>query len=151
MFKELLIREMLYISPKYFGESHKENITTLISLRYLNKVNIFIFFIKKYISKHIKIIEYLNILLKIIRGEGLCVGIKSINKIGTAFLLNGTGSEQVAVSFSLIVFSPFVGEVIIGKVDFADNSGMLINIGFFKNIFIEANQLPQPSNLLLYY
>ncbi|MES1921334.1 DNA-directed RNA polymerase III subunit rpc25, variant 2 [Bonamia ostreae] len=98
MFKEVVFKDIIFIEPKYFGQNHLETIKDIINIKFLNKV---------------------------IKDVGLCTSIRSINDIGAPHILKGTGREQVTVIFSLIVFSPFPGEVLVGTVDYADRSGLI--------------------------
>ncbi|XP_024018822.1 DNA-directed RNA polymerase III subunit rpc8 isoform X3 [Morus notabilis] len=47
--------------------------------------------------------------------------------------------------FTMIMFRPFVGEIISAKVKESDANGLRLTLGFFEDIYIPANFLPDPS------
>ena len=58
----------------------------------------------------------------------------------------GDGAAYIKAFFRLIVFRPFVGEVIVGSISRSDSSGILVTLGFFDFVFIPASNLPVPSS-----
>lgn len=52
---------------------------------------------------------------------------------------------HVTVTYRLIVFQLYAGEVLVGKVVAFDPSGMLVSVNFFDQIFVPAANLQQPS------
>lgn len=53
--------------------------------------------------------------------------------------------NALAAEFRLVVFRPFKGEVIMGRISRCSNLGMWVRTDFFDNIFIEAAELPDGS------
>ncbi|RZC82601.1 hypothetical protein C5167_045388 [Papaver somniferum] len=49
------------------------------------------------------------------------------------------------VDFRLIMFRPFEGEILSGKVDASDANGLRLSVGFFKDISVPVHLLPNPS------
>jgi DNA-directed RNA polymerase III subunit RPC8 len=49
------------------------------------------------------------------------------------------------VKFRVVVFKPFIGEVIIGKVIGLNKDGMRISVDFFDDITIAGSHLQSPS------
>ncbi|KAK9087155.1 hypothetical protein Syun_029549 [Stephania yunnanensis] len=45
----------------------------------------------------------------------------------------------------LLMFRPFVGEVLSGKVDSSDVNGLRLSVGFFKDIYVPVHLFPNPS------
>ena len=56
----------------------------------------------------------------------------------------GDGASHTKVTFRLLVFRPFVEEILVGKIKSSNPEGLTINLGFFDDIFIPAQALQQP-------
>nr|DAD19741.1 TPA_asm: hypothetical protein HUJ06_021204 [Nelumbo nucifera] len=52
------------------------------------------------------------------------------------------------VQFRLVMFRPFVGEIIVGKLKSSDANGLKLSISFFDDIHIPVHLLPNPSSLM---
>lgn len=52
----------------------------------------------------------------IILKYGWCVGVYDVSHVSDPLIMHGTGSQLVDTVFRLIVFKPFVGEVLLGTV-----------------------------------
>jgi DNA-directed RNA polymerase III subunit RPC8 len=59
----------------------------------------------------------------------------------------GDGGSHHRVQFRLIVFRPFIGEVIVGKIKASAPAGLQVSVEFFDNIYITAAQLQEMSVL----
>ncbi|WVF69674.1 hypothetical protein IAT40_004453 [Kwoniella sp. CBS 6097] len=57
----------------------------------------------------------------------------------------GNGLMYYKVSFRLMLFAPFVGEVIVGKVLSTSKSYVRVSLGFFQDIYIVPSLLPPNS------
>lgn len=44
----------------------------------------------------------------------------------------------------MIVFRPFVGEILDAKVASSSEKGLMLSVEFFEDIFIPADKLPEP-------
>ena len=55
---------------------------------------------------------------------GLCIALLDVVEIGDAFIYPGEGSSHVAVKFNMVVFRPFRGEILVGKVRSCSPSGV---------------------------
>jgi DNA-directed RNA polymerase III subunit RPC8 len=55
---------------------------------------------------------------------------------------HGTGLVNVNVEFRMIVFRPFKGEVMLGKIRSSTPSGINLRTDFFDDIFIPYDELP---------
>ncbi|XP_057828196.1 uncharacterized protein LOC131039436 isoform X2 [Cryptomeria japonica] len=49
------------------------------------------------------------------------------------------------INFRLIMFRPFIGEVLVGKLKKSDKSGIYLSLGFFDDIHVPEHHLQQPS------
>jgi DNA-directed RNA polymerase III subunit RPC8 len=79
-------------------------------------------------------VKYTN---RVITGIGLVLGLFSIDKIAESMIYPGDGGAYTTVSFQLLVFSPFYGEIITGKVKSQDPIyGIRISLDFMDDIFV---------------
>lgn len=67
------------------------------------------------------------------------------SSVGEPYIYPGAGSAIRLVVFRLVVFKPFVGEVMTGRVTRVSSEGMKISIDFFDDISISGAHLQQPS------
>jgi DNA-directed RNA polymerase subunit E'/Rpb7 len=65
--------------------------------------------------------------------------------VGDPYVYPAEGAYHQYVRFRLVVFRPFVGEVINGKVTKSTPEGLSISLGFFDDIFIPAHSMQIPS------
>jgi DNA-directed RNA polymerase III subunit RPC8 len=82
---------------------------------------------------------------RILPNVGLCVSHFDYSDISEGHLRNGDGCTYYKVTFRLIVFRPFKGEVLIGRVKSCDEYGIRITLGFFDDIFVSGEALLSPS------
>eukprot|EP00658_Telonema_sp_P-2_P034719 TRINITY_DN25340_c0_g1_i2.p1 TRINITY_DN25340_c0_g1~~TRINITY_DN25340_c0_g1_i2.p1 ORF type:complete len:221 (-),score=48.01 TRINITY_DN25340_c0_g1_i2:202-864(-) len=82
---------------------------------------------------------------KVLLGEGLCIGIYDIVEMGDAYVFPGKGEPTVKVNFRIVVFRPFVGEVIVGTISQVKEEGIVVSLGFSEDVFVPASFLPEPS------
>ncbi|KAL4587894.1 hypothetical protein LXL04_000770 [Taraxacum kok-saghyz] len=82
---------------------------------------------------------------KIIADLGLCISVYDIQSIDGGFILPNEGAPTYTVKFRLIIFHPFVGEIISAKLKESNVDGLLLSLGFFEDIYIPEMQLPDPS------
>lgn len=81
---------------------------------------------------------------KVVPDLGLCICVYDISEIGDSYILPGEGDCRVRVTFRMIVFRPFVDEVIEAKVIGSSRQGLTLSIEFFEDIFVPAEKLPEP-------
>ncbi|KAF7120825.1 hypothetical protein RHSIM_Rhsim13G0031100 [Rhododendron simsii] len=84
---------------------------------------------------------------KVIANLGLCVSVYDIQEIGKGFIFPGDGASTYTVLFRLIMFCPFVGEVIAAKLKESDANGLRLSLGFFEDIYVPVHLMPNPSHL----
>ncbi|KAH9316157.1 hypothetical protein KI387_024784, partial [Taxus chinensis] len=82
---------------------------------------------------------------KIIKDLGLCVSIYDIRAIDGGFVFAGDGAPTYTIDFRLVVFRPFIGEVLVGRLKKSDKSGIYLSLGFFDDIHVPEHHLQQPS------
>ncbi|KAK6260000.1 RNA polymerase Rpb7-like [Theobroma cacao] len=61
---------------------------------------------------------------KVIANLGLCISVYDIRSIKGGFIYPGDGASTYTVEFRLIVFRPFVGEIIVAKLKESDANGL---------------------------
>eukprot|EP00475_Leptophrys_vorax_P032348 TRINITY_DN4979_c0_g1_i4.p1 TRINITY_DN4979_c0_g1~~TRINITY_DN4979_c0_g1_i4.p1 ORF type:complete len:212 (-),score=48.48 TRINITY_DN4979_c0_g1_i4:1150-1785(-) len=83
---------------------------------------------------------------KVIPGQGLVIAVRDYEHIGSPFIYPGQGNVHIKVKFGVIVFRPFVDEIMQGSIRFSDPTGMLISTGFFEDVFIPKDELPKPAH-----
>ncbi|KAF8046576.1 hypothetical protein N665_3606s0003 [Sinapis alba] len=76
---------------------------------------------------------------------GLCVSIYDIRSVEGGFVLPGDGAATYKVGFRIVVFRPFVGEVIAAKFKESDSNGLRLTLGFFEDVYVPAPLIPTPN------
>jgi DNA-directed RNA polymerase III subunit RPC8 len=67
-------------------------------------------------------------------------------KCGNGVCVAGDGAALHTCSFRLIVFRPFLEEVLMGYITKSTAEGIHVSLGFFQNIFIPAYWMLRPSH-----
>lgn len=75
---------------------------------------------------------------KVIHKVGLCLGLYDILETSEGLIGHGTGIVNVNVDFRLIVFRPFKGEILQGRIVSNTEMGIRISMDFFEDIFVPA-------------
>ena len=67
-------------------------------------------------------------------------------KIGNSFLLpmDEEGASHTPVEFRALVFRPFVEEILVGKIKSSTHDGITVSLGFFDDVLIPPEALPDP-------
>lgn len=76
---------------------------------------------------------------------GLCICLFDILYASDGTVKAGDGCSYVTVEFRLVVFRPFIGEVITGKTTSSSPEGIKVSLGFFDDIFIPSALLFEGS------
>uniref|UniRef100_A0A1J3D2F2 DNA-directed RNA polymerase subunit n=1 Tax=Noccaea caerulescens TaxID=107243 RepID=A0A1J3D2F2_NOCCA len=82
---------------------------------------------------------------KVLANLGLCVSVYDIKSVEGGFVLPGDGAATYQVGFRIVVFRPFVGEVIAAKLKESDANGLRLTLGFFEDIYVPAPLIPSPN------
>tara|TARA_B110000305_G_C19135238_1_gene490872 strand:- start:245 stop:643 length:399 start_codon:yes stop_codon:yes gene_type:complete len=109
MFVIQTISDVVRVPPSNFALSDSQALTEQIELKYVSQF-----------------------LMEI----GQCISVLDILKIGIATIHSADGGAHFEVVFRLVVFQPFVGEVIRGKVSQCTKEEIKVTLGFFDNIKI---------------
>ncbi|XP_059301944.1 uncharacterized protein LOC132053863 [Lycium ferocissimum] len=82
---------------------------------------------------------------KVIASLGLVISIYDIRSIDGGFIYPSEGASTYTVKFRLVVFRPFVGEVITARLKESNAEGLRLSLGFFSDIYVPAPLMPVPS------
>lgn len=86
--------------------------------------------------------KYLN---KVIHKVGLCVAFYDFLEIGDPYIYPSEGAAHQLVKFRLVVFRPFDGETIVGKIVGSSPEGLQVSLDFFDDVLIPSNRFMEPS------
>lgn len=78
---------------------------------------------------------------KVIQRIGLCLGFYDLLTSSEGLIGHGTGLVNVHVTFRLIVFRPFKGEILQGTISRNSMDGITVSMGFFHDVFVPAGAL----------
>lgn len=84
---------------------------------------------------------------KVISNLGLCISVYDIQSIEGGFIFPGDGSSTYKVMFRLVMFRPFVGEILSGRIEKSSAHGLRLSLGFFNDIYVPVHLLQQPCKL----
>ncbi|KAG1052225.1 hypothetical protein G6F43_005626 [Rhizopus delemar] len=82
---------------------------------------------------------------KVVQEVGHCICVHDILNVTEGFILYLDGCSYVRVTFRLVVFRPFVGEILVGKIKSSSPAGVVVTLGFFDDILIPGGAL-QPGS-----
>ncbi|KAI9225995.1 MAG: DNA-directed RNA polymerase III subunit RPC8 isoform a [Piptocephalis tieghemiana] len=78
---------------------------------------------------------------RVVQQVGLCICLFDIVKMSEGFIYHSDGCSYIEVQFRMVVFRPFVDEVLIGKIRQSHSDGIHVSITFFDDIFIPGSML----------
>lgn len=82
---------------------------------------------------------------KVLRNVGLCVSLHDLQSVEGGFIFASDGAPHFTVRFRLVLFAPFVGEVMVGRLVRCDETGLFLSLGFFSDVHIPHYNLQEPS------
>eukprot|EP00752_Nemacystus_decipiens_P003713 g3422.t1 len=82
---------------------------------------------------------------RVIANVGLCICLHSYESIGDPYVYPSDGAAHYKVRFRMLVFRPFVGEILAGKVSCCNKQGIKVSLDFFENASIPKDLLQSPS------
>lgn len=83
---------------------------------------------------------------KVVRNLGLCVALFDILHIGESQIHPGSAAHHTSVEFRIVIFRPYVGEILTGSIVSCDDEGVRITLGFFDDIRVPKALLQEPSS-----
>lgn len=123
MFVLVKMKDSICIHPQNFDMDQLDALTKEIESKYCNKV---------------------------IADCGLCICLFEFCSVGDAHVYPSDGSAHVEVTFRLLVFRPFVNEVIVGRIRSCSKEGLTVSLGFFEDILIPPHLLQQEEGVSAY-
>lgn len=118
MFKLVKIEDVLMLAPRLFGYPRLEALEYVVNKRLSDKI---------------------------IPGVGLVIAFWDWVKVGEDALHIQTGECGTRCIFRVVVFAPFEGELMFGRISGAYDGGVFMELGFFDAITIPTKNLPKPS------
>ncbi|TNY18248.1 RNA polymerase III subunit Rpc25-domain-containing protein [Rhodotorula diobovata] len=82
---------------------------------------------------------------RVIPSVGLCISLLDILSSSEGAVLYGDGCFYYRCEFRLIIFRPYIGEALVGKVKSQSPEGIVVSVGFFDDILVPPNLLPDWS------
>ncbi|CAL5223770.1 g6335 [Coccomyxa viridis] len=83
---------------------------------------------------------------KVLHDLGLVITIYDILSIEGGFIYPSDGAAHYTVKFRLVVFRPFINEVLTGRLTRCDKEGLHVSLDFFDDIFIPEHALKDPQH-----
>ncbi|KAI9485093.1 DNA-directed RNA polymerase III subunit RPC8-like protein [Zychaea mexicana] len=118
MFWLAQVEDTVKIEPRNFGKSDNDAITEVLNTKFANKI---------------------------VPDVGLCICVHDILETVPGMILHLDGCSYMKAKFRLIMFRPYVGEVLTGRVKSCSPAGVRVTLGFFDDIHIPAPAL-QPGS-----
>ncbi|OII71368.1 DNA-directed RNA polymerase II subunit RPB7 [Cryptosporidium andersoni] len=88
--------------------------------------------------------KYIN---KVIKNVGLVISLVEFDYVDHAVIDSDDGSLYFNTTFRIIVFKPFISEIIEGIIINSDSTGLTVSLGFFNDIKIPSNELREPKSM----
>ncbi|CAJ2513482.1 Uu.00g016010.m01.CDS01 [Anthostomella pinea] len=82
---------------------------------------------------------------RVIQKIGLCICMFDLLWASEGLIGHGTGLVNVNVEFRMIVFRPFKGETLFGRISSSTPEGLNIRTEFFEDIFVPYKELPEST------
>eukprot|EP01059_Diplonema_ambulator_P020308 TRINITY_DN34051_c0_g1_i1.p1 TRINITY_DN34051_c0_g1~~TRINITY_DN34051_c0_g1_i1.p1 ORF type:complete len:213 (+),score=53.86 TRINITY_DN34051_c0_g1_i1:62-700(+) len=83
---------------------------------------------------------------RVLTNVGMCIQVYDILSYSDCVLHPGDGASYCVVYFRLVVFRPFSGEVLTGRIVASDiEKGVQVSVGFFDNIWVPPCNLRQKA------
>ncbi|KAF7503420.1 hypothetical protein GJ744_003750 [Endocarpon pusillum] len=85
---------------------------------------------------------------KVVQKIGLCICMYDLLKVSDGLIGHGDGFVNVNVEFRLIVFRPFKGEIITGRISSCTEHGIRVSVNFFSDIHVPTSLLFEGSEFI---
>ncbi|OQR92027.1 hypothetical protein THRCLA_08816 [Thraustotheca clavata] len=118
MFVLCRIADVIQIAPELFSTDYSSVLTEEIDRKYANKV---------------------------IADVGLCITLYDFIEIGDAYIHPSDGTSHTEVIFRMVVFRPFIGEVLKGKIISCTEEHIRVSMDFVQDIIIPSYAMQTPS------
>ncbi|GAP82922.2 putative DNA-directed RNA polymerase III subunit RPC8 [Rosellinia necatrix] len=118
MFILTKIADLVQIPPSQFEQHSRVAIENNINAKYSNRV---------------------------IQKIGLCICMYDLLWASEGLIGHGDGYVNVNVEFRVVVFRPFKGETLFGRISSANEEGIQIRTDFFEEITVSYKELPEST------
>ena len=122
MFILLTVRDTIHIPPSAFSSPFHSTLLTALHIKYANRI-----------QPH----------------HGLLIAPHSIltppQQLTSPTLHPTDAGAHLPLTFTLICFSPFPGELLIGRIKQSDHSGLLVSLDFFDWLVVQPEHMQQPA------
>ncbi|KAF2277575.1 DNA-directed rna polymerase III 25 kd polypeptide [Westerdykella ornata] len=119
MFILTTIKDLVQITPEDFRKTSAEAIKDAINAKYSDRI---------------------------IPNIGLAICLYDLLSTSEGLIGHGTGLVNVDAEFRLIVFRPFRGEILQGRIKSSTELGITIDMNFTSEVFVPAQNLPPDTN-----
>eukprot|EP01063_Lacrimia_lanifica_P031242 TRINITY_DN5104_c0_g3_i1.p1 TRINITY_DN5104_c0_g3~~TRINITY_DN5104_c0_g3_i1.p1 ORF type:complete len:254 (+),score=58.85 TRINITY_DN5104_c0_g3_i1:1617-2378(+) len=119
MFVLAELRDAVRLIPELFNKDYGTALTSMLNEKYAGRV---------------------------VPGIGMGIQVHNITYYSDAVLHPGDGASFSTVNFNLIVFRPFPGELLRGKIKASDvEKGVQVSLGVFDNVWVPPGHLRQKA------
>ncbi|KAJ2777250.1 DNA-directed RNA polymerase III complex subunit Rpc25 [Coemansia javaensis] len=118
MFVLAVLRDTLKVVPTEFTKPREQALKDEINRKYANRV---------------------------LHDVGLCILAHDLLEIDEGYVQHSEGWLWIKAKFRMVVFRPFRDEILVGTVRSANAAGIEATMGFFSDIRIPAEQMPEGS------
>ncbi|KAI8577654.1 hypothetical protein K450DRAFT_251127 [Umbelopsis ramanniana AG] len=119
MFILSVLKDTIKIEPADFRKPKQEAITDEVNKKYANKV---------------------------VQEIGLCISLFDIIEASEGVIHHGDGCSYVKATFRMVIFRPFINEVLTGTIKSCSEKGIRVSVGFFDDITIPPGCLQSGSS-----
>lgn len=112
------LTDLIRLSPDQFNKNPKKSIINELNKKYANKI---------------------------VQNLGLVISVWDLIKVEDGLLKPGDGASFIKVELTVVVFRPFVGEILTGWIEECTSDGIKVKMEFFNDIFIPKNLLFEGS------
>ncbi|KAF0695185.1 Aste57867_13992 [Aphanomyces stellatus] len=118
MFVLCRIADVIQVAPELFAADYSSVLIEEIDRKYANKV---------------------------IADVGLCITHYDFIEIGDAYIHPSDGTSHTEVIFRMVVFRPFIGEILKGKIISCTEEHIRVSMDFVQDIIIPSYAMQNPS------
>ncbi|KAG9416794.1 DNA-directed RNA polymerase III subunit RPC8 [Aphanomyces cochlioides] len=118
MFVLCRIADVIQVAPDFFAADYSSVLIEEIDRKYANKV---------------------------IADVGLCITHYDFIEIGDAYIHPSDGTSHTEVIFRMVVFRPFIGEILKGKIISCTEEHIRVSMDFVQDIIIPSYAMQNPS------
>jgi DNA-directed RNA polymerase III subunit RPC8 len=112
------LTDLIRIAPDQFNKNQKKALINELNKKYANKI---------------------------INNLGLVISVWDLIKVDHGQLKPGDGAMYIKCEVTVVVFRPFVGEILTGWIEKCTSEGIKVKMEFFNDIFIPKNLLFEGS------